>query len=815
MKRFKANQSGAVLVTVVCVVTVCMIIVATALKLSAHTNAESTKNVCRTQAKVTAENYLQYYLDSFPKDEKTGKLIYDDLNKIAGESEETAKTVTCRIVTNGNQPLPAENYEKVGGTCVIKVYKSNGGIIVRADATYGGQTQNAKAYFNGKVNTPYASNNAVETTGAYLPTEALPVCGDILIEVPAAENEAVAGKTDYYSFMHNSNGTNNGNYYTTGNLAVGFSKSVYGVAGDTDVFFIDSQSNLNDRKKAMSPTITVVGDMYSKGLVMSTEVGKIDYNGVRKGEYVVKDGVKKDYGADGLSNRDGYVNVFGTLYIAGTGKGISVGCKAGGDSEPIDVYCSNLVSGAAGGCSGFTAERFETIKTGYDAILSWAPGSAGSIFQTNNKTYINGNLYVYKDSAASARGDLITTDKITVSGDAYIEGDIYLIGNGELSIGGTLYISDTSKVYKWNSNKFEETNISNSKLTAASKVKGFTKVTGGYTRNARPRKLYAPGLFDYDADRDPDISYPDTYGEATPNDMYKDNTADSKFIKNLFKEAITTPLKGNAYFVEKDASNKWVKTGATYNGDANTAKCEGNRNKALEIDKSCYLTKGEAELEKGIQLRVVVKDKDIVVALPMDGNTGKLNAQIRVDRSTPLSGSAKRGFCYIMFYNENEIGTDSKVAAYLSATEKNYYLKNNSGMTYYLASRNVKTCIIANSDIFDFCSQSPLVANPSSISSNIMILLPDGMTLAYGEGDDTVGLQALIYGPKGIFDRTGNSQQSSFYGQIKVKDYKNVKNADKYTVVNIPPSEGSILTYITKKAAKDGILKFLYYVKNE
>ena len=844
MKRIKANLKGSVLITVVCITTVCMILVATALKLATYTHTESTKNVSKTQAQVMSEKYLQYFLSSEifrVQDPKTKQIVisYDALNDLAAAtSQESPNIVDISLLDQSK--LSNLQSDELGGTCKIYIYKNGEGIYVESVATYGGESMSSKAYFNGKQNKPYASNNTIETTGGYTPTESSYLNGDTLIE---ANNElADDGSVSkyYYTAMHNNKGglTYNGNHMTTANYVLGNSPD----GNDTEITFSDSVQQ-KVQTKAIAPTITAYGNIVADFVNVKTSVGKIDYNGLRVGQTGKKrndDTVTVAYGDDGLSNKDGYINCFGAFIQPGHG-----GCTLGTSGKDIDLYCSVCVLGNGG--SATLANSSAAVLSAVKSVVSDGYYSNGKQFsigwQTNNKYDQYGNLYVYKGKSEMQSGDLfVNMNGANINGDLYVEGDIYVIG-GQLKVSGNIYLSPTSKIRGKDGTVRDASNYIDTKalesasgIECGNKVKALKKTADVNSRNYQPAMTYSPGLFEYKKNDNSTVSLPDTYLDATPNDMYYDNNADAKYIRTKYKNALETPLKNNAVYSD-DTSTK-------YNGSPD--------NKTVQIDRSCVITPAEMTNNQ-FKLEVLLHgknytgtpgvlgdagSKDIVVALPVNGSSLNMAMQLRVKEAT---GEGEiEGYVYIMFYDPSvydptKPSGDSSHAAlsdYVSVMpnkaqtdvnwqKKSFYgraAEHNTSAIVPIGDQNNKYVSIADKDFIAF---STLVSNaPRNITartSRIMMLLADGMTLGYWNQNDCC-IQCLVYGPKASFDRNyrcGNSDTNLFYGQAKVSKY--ILNGDysKLTTENIAPASGSILEYITAKQKQDGTLKFHYYFRGE
>ncbi|MBR1393840.1 MAG: hypothetical protein IJ561_08420 [Ruminococcus sp.] len=803
MKKIKANQQGAVLVTVLCVTLVCMIVAATALKLASYTNQESTLNVQRTQAQVMSENYLNYYLETFKEqDPVTKKVVYnfDSLNDLAkAATAETPKVVTVSLRDKAN--VAVDTTTAYGGVCKIYIYKSGSGVIVKSEVTYGNAKESTKAYFDGKTKQPFQSNNTIETTGGYTPTESAYVNGDIMIEtLKELDADGNEKESNDYTTFHNNKGGHyySGNVYTTANLLIG--------VGTTNITFGDSIQQKNVYK-AMAPTITAEGNIILNGIYINTSVGKIDYNGKR-----ISAGT--DYGKNGLSNKDGYINAFGTILNTQNGA-----CDIGSDKHEIDVYCSNAIFGSV--TQAETNSNLYSIYSGLTGSNKY-PGGEGSNTvsvwpQTNAKLNMYGNFYVYKGTGSARKGDFADNSNgggSVIHGDLYVEGNVYILGvdlkvDGKVCINGDVYKNGVKKVPDDSDYPIKKTD--GTKATIGT----FSKPTDIDARGYQPTKEYAPGLYQYDVSNSKHIngtmSYPSTYLNYTPNDMYKDNSNDAKKIADKYIAALKNPLKGNAW--DTNDKNKIY---------------DGNDPKAITYDNSCRLTASELN-NSDFKLTIEVAANDVVVAVPANVI---MNCQIRVVRRDDLLAAGQTlGYCYVMLYDPSKILDSSgnldnaKLKTYTefktgtSSDDLTYYLRDESKNTSVklLIEDNARKYIhIANKDIFDFdISAENAPETIGSKTTNIMLLLPDGSTLKYNSNCGC-GLNCIVYGPKATFDRSGYSGDGNrFFGQVKVRKYNLPGDFSKYTTENVYPADDSILTFINAKNASDGSLKFLYYLKNE
>lgn len=773
-KKIRANEQGAVLLTVLCFTTVIMILAATALKIATYSNRQSNENLCKTQAQIIAENYLVGYLSTFPVEtDATGVqyVNYDGLKTLAGGSnEQTATQVVCTLREEGTNTIINTDDRTAGGTCTIYIYNANGGVVVKSAATYNGQTEIASAFFDGKVVRPYESNNVIETNGSYNVTDiAAPVWGDVMIEN--------VDTTTVTSF-HNSNGYFNSNLYTNSNFYFG--------QGTTTQY-------IKDTIYGHAPTITAVGNIFMTNLDMKTDVGKIDQNGKRKAD--------SGYDRNFLLNKDGYINSDSNIVV---GQGCSIGGYDGTKVDPIDMYCRNLYIGSVQA----PAYASDDVKNQMQVVSQAITNAGMSLYQNGVGTFIVGNVYVKKGSGSSQKGNVFINQNgsgAIVDGDMFVDGDIYITA-GKLTVKGALYVG--GKVYAPDGS--EITGNSSSNLDCIIRINW----NATNKRSQKPDMDYAPGLYEYGVREDPTISNPSSYRDSTPNDMYRDGTVNNlanpdlakaaKYIQDKYQFALQHTLTSTY----TDASGtKTVSNIASFGLPAAQYPAvwlSGN----LEVYKSCKLSTAEVgEMQGGTagMLTVKVTNEDIVILLPVTKNSNSsVLTRIRVDNS------AKTGdyFVYFMFYdpsNSNE------------ATD-NYYTRtkaqNSSTAVTFRPAGNQKAGAMICDTVFCPMNGSTMT---NYGSTNIFYMLPDGFKMYVGSSGLHARLQGVVYGPQATVNFTEPANPGDFsgiYGQIKVESYTVAQNHNIQNIFNCPPASDSILGYISAKSPSTGNLKFKYYVKH-
>ena len=792
MKGIRRNQKGTVLLTVLCFTTMCMVIAAIALKISNQANKESTDNVMKSQAQITAEHYLEQFLSNFETVTGTDgkpRYNYDDLKKIAGANEENPGVVTISVnqsgKTSGVNVSNADLSETAayGGNCTIYVYKQGSGIVVKSMGQYSDQTGLASAYFYGDTPSANLNKNAIETSGDYDVFESATVAGDVLLSY-VDPNVTVK--------FQNNNGTYKSNFKTEGNLAQNSQKVTFG-----------------DTVQGNAPTITAEGFMYFYQLIIQTNVGKTDANGKHYGD--------TGYDPKHLLNKNGYLNTDKKLFITFE----QSGTKIGSPEKPIDIYSRGVV---IGDIPDFEYGSYdETAVKSFRKTIINTFGNINPSHNTSAKAEINGNVYCYKNSGSTKPmnddGDFIvyrtnTGEPQVINGDLVVDGNIYLFGYKTLKVTGNVYCTGT---------------VEGTIIGADGKAKTVSKDLPSDARAQKPRMTYAPGLYvygdpDYD---DPSIYRPQNYKTQSPYKMFQQNDEKSKFFKDRFLDALDYTL-----------ATPGVATG--YIDDTNIA------NREITINKSCRLNfyqigTGNAGGNDGAKYTVNVVDKDIWILLPMIPLQENEHPTIHNDTQNSYMGknymaarfkvnNPKNGHhCYFVFYYydsalDKDVVENSVTKNYYSTDDGKdkaslYYERQTGGFGAYgklefaiQPNAGGKNAIFTSS-FSDWDTIPP--TNPEA-ETNIVFLIPDDVDFHVGYGSWTAIYQAVFYGPNADLTFHCNQSGNNIYGQIKVDNYHIDGSSNDNAVHFCDLSKSSILhSFLTSGAAAAGTLNLQYYIRHK
>ncbi len=845
MKGIRRNERGTVLLTVLCFTTMCMVIAAIALNVSNHSNKQSTNNVMKEQAQITAEHYLEQYLSTFPDAIGTNNQTrknYDDLKALAGTDEKNATKITIKVepsvgaTSNVNISDGTLNDTAVyGGNCAIYIYKSGSGIVVKSEAKYDEQTGVSSAYFYGESPATNLNKNAIETCGTYNVQDTACVAGDILL--------TLGNDKSMVTYFQNNNGQYNANFKTEGNLR----------NNTQDVRFRDT-IDLGNGKQA--PTITAEGIMFFTQLDIKTTVGKTDNQGRHIGD--------TGYDLKNLYNKNGYINCAKRIVFTG-----NTGNSIGESGKPIDVYCAAMTIGLIPDGSEsvlgtekaklYGSERTDgSYRTDIENLFNYYTDNegnkqaspAGSISSSNQGSGIKqmyGNIYVYKDPTKTdpdVNGDLTVNiqNQCTINGDLVVDGNIYLIsGSDKLKVTGKVIC--TGEVYGGTITTLDE-NGNEIKLSS------FPKQLPTDQRHIQPAMDYSPALYKFGELDNPTITSPQNYLHQDPTNMYVENSDRTKHFKDNFMEAIKYTLAdkypdGTKVCPQYDDSQNWSDPILGYK---EIAKCSAinNISDAAVIQHSCRLTPTDlasvetiknafrdaggdqnqmTQKSEGLDFYVDVQDSDIWILLPAiaNGNVTQ-KARFRVNNAnnkhhcyfvyylydaakdyTTTAGQEDGAKLYSQYIQQTDDAGNTVITPKISSIKKTTYtLLTNQNNIFQVATKQF-------ADSFD--TQSP---TNDTAKTNIIYLLPANMTINIGSGSMTCNEHAVFYGPYSILNASLNNG-NKIYGQVKVDTYNTNGAANKDESAKFCDLEdNSILhTYLTKAASTGGSLNFQYYIKHD
>lgn len=748
-KRMKKNRKGSVLLTVICFTTVCMLIASLALSLANYSTKVSNNNIRSTQAEITAQNYLQEFISTFETTDPSGGVSYTDLKNIAGTDEAHAKEYAVSISGGSSANV---------GDCKIYVYNTTSGIVVKSEATYAGETEVASAFFEAKT-TPFSSTNAIETSdtinGSGL---GLQVEGNV-------QADGLTNNTIKYTDTT----TLNGHYYTAGNIS--FISSGAG----------DFSNGADDR----APTLTAMG------YIKFTQGTKFQYmSGTRT----------KDVNGNYL-NRDGYIYSDKKVIFSTQGSP-----SIGNLNAPVDIYSHGIIFGEVPVYVSRGAQNNVKVAD-YDAINT-AVGVGG---QCNSYDRIYGNIYCYKgvDTTYQDGNLIINSNTIKINGDIYVEGNIYLTQNALILKANNIYC--TGSIYDYLGNQY------NSGATFNGTIEGNVFLGSGVidksiTRNVMPDKDYDPSKYDASdpTKQNPTRISTSIYTNATPNNMFIDNTVEAKNIKTLYTEAHETKIPSSYDSSLLWAENIYVDEACTqtlknvllncsdFNDWNNNKK---NSYKTLYVKDNFYIPNSrdkmnivariwgnfDSQLYQDGELKIVIKvKKDIAVILPSEINGQYFKIQVDFSDDDKNASGLPKHFVHFML----DGGSSGECYNTITPSESEWKFTNN-----FTLFDNVTTDVTK-------------ITAATDNSNNIFFLIPDNCKVYL----NSTFIKAIMYGPKAeitINGGIGSNDGYAGYGQLLVKSVTNTANGTKFAMLF--PTEGSILDYINSSATSS--VKLEYFTK--
>ena len=656
-----ANRDGSVLLAVVvmtmvvlCLATICLFVVQ-------YTTKATSRNVQRTQAKITAEAALTEFIEGYRQSQKdktppvTDEKLYEELKSIAALGT-AANPVTYQVGLSGESNDEfAQNY----GATNIKLYAlTSTSFKVMAETTFVTQTQTASVTFttSAKVK-PHASNTIESKKGTAVSNDvqwSMPVEGNLIYE-----NDD--GKMSYKEISRS-------NIY--GHVLI--SKMNFTYDDQTSIWDLYNKSGDNVFKKKeryfwQAPTLTVDGYMCtgSNYFYMGTDVGKSDDQYANSSYY----DTATDYPHNGaLGNYDGYVCIFQKLvavnaFYAKIGVTKTNTGTVSNANKPIDVYTHGIYAGSVfassfvdsdgdskpdsvtsaldAACTGTGIANFSndinTICSGFDYRTEYLSASDRS-----ERICINGNFYSYVDpdlnavAVASAHsGDMVITAsnsnssggrQLYTTGDIFTNGNIYVYDGANtynanmLECDGTLHCSGT--IYWYNGTKWTAfTSAEYNSLKAGTRVHGIKCKTFDTDVNQTGRNMMpTKGYIAYTGEGMGETTYvklSEAYDGASSNDIFTMSTSKgngnvlqpkAQEISSKYADAMTRD--SDSTFICKDGTEKRVMN--TY--DKNEGIKQINASIKLTTDQINYKDPVTGKPNKYV---VNVTNKDIVIALPI------------------------------------------------------------------------------------------------------------------------------------------------------------------------------------------------------
>ena len=366
-RRFKQNENGAVLLTVLCVMLMMIILVGASISFVSQTTQKTYRTFQAEQAYMTATTCLETYVNDIElktldgSDQTKQKKAIDEL--VALSNDNGGNGYEYDVLINGDKDI-----EKMG-SCTIRVSKFNDQtIVITATAKFGSETDQVAAYVQTDTQPRSASfSNAIE------------ICQDTGGDY---NNLKVLG--DYATITGNNKSKT---YVIANNFQTCGSFIVYGNVKATNNANVTLGAGLND--STVGGRLQIWGNFYAENtFTAQTTMNKAETNDdnymLIKGEFKCKaNPVIGDFDAHEADNesKDEREN-----------------------KKEIDVFCEN-----------FYCETNNYKQLG-NLVVS---GKDSSTFK-----YYGTTAYIYGDLVVDGKFDLGSSSKIEVHGNVYCSGDI-------------------------------------------------------------------------------------------------------------------------------------------------------------------------------------------------------------------------------------------------------------------------------------------------------------------------------------------------------------------------------------------------------
>lgn len=436
----RGNRKGSVLLTVVIMVMVLFTLTSICLDVIHHSTKVSSRNVQKTQAKLTAEKVLTEFIEGYkeakeleysnPGDEDKKKNLFADLMTYANGATQTSPKIIDVSMVNQTTNAVQSDFDANFGKTELHIYMtSTSSFVVESVCTYATQTQTASVLFESTSSRNRVVSHTVESQlGKLIGNQQLTngIDGSIYIEKSDLDDSTYKklSRTSLKAHIYSEFSVRFDDAYTMKDMT----NTTHGQN--------DFDSPATDFDQA--PTLIVDGylTVMNDSNVIGTQVGKIDANKKVPGQ--------TGYDSTKLGNYDGFVKIDKKLILPKASSiqfGQTDTSAADYAKNQIDVYTHGIILG--GIPSGDAGDHNFELEA--EEIRSVFPQGGAGVeeglwnYQTNSETKIHGNVYAYighdneGNPIDSQDGSIVlmSLNKLKVDGDVFVEGNVYFFtGDG-------------------------------------------------------------------------------------------------------------------------------------------------------------------------------------------------------------------------------------------------------------------------------------------------------------------------------------------------------------------------------------------------
>jgi hypothetical protein len=451
----RGNQKGSVLLTVVIMVMVLFTLTSVCLDVIHHSTRVSSRNVQKTQAKLTAERVLTEFINGYkaakeaeysaPGDEDKKKNLFADLmNDYAKGKSEANPTIIDVSMKNQTTGAIQSDFDDNFGKTELHIYMTGpNSFVVESICTYSTQTQTASVLFATTTKINKVVSHTVESQlGKLIGNNQLTngIDGSIYIE-----------KNDLDDSTYKKLSRTNLKAHIYSEFSVRFDDA-YTMKDMRNTSHGNNDFNCPDEDFDQAPTLICDGyvTVQNDSNVIGTQAGKIDANKNAPGT--------SGYDASNLGNYDGFVKIDKKL-ILGKASSIQFGQtdKTAADyaQNQIDLYTHGIILGGIpygdAGDHNFEleADEIRAVFPKQDSAHGIEEGLWN--YQPSGETKIHGNVYAYQgfdqdgNEIDSQDGSVVIMDNINmiVDGDVFVEGNVYFF-TSDLNNFGTIECNNFS-----------------------------------------------------------------------------------------------------------------------------------------------------------------------------------------------------------------------------------------------------------------------------------------------------------------------------------------------------------------------------------
>lgn len=805
--KFKSQRKGAVLATITVVSVMMVVIVMAATQLVAHTNVKTNKEYRKKQAYYVASSCIRAFVAETTgmshAANNTDEQITEQISKLQNVVGKGPVKVKITSDSHGGSDVGDSQPRWKNTYCEIRIDEVRPGdrnaLKVTSTATYLGQKKTVVAYLNiatlrNHKFTPKALEIIGTDGGINSKFENLQVYGATGATSPESND-----LNTVYKFNHNDN-------------------KLY---GDTD---INGSMGVQNANRFYSNPYFYEGVDETKGCVVNVSRSMVFVANVPKFEPKFSKDINNMELNPNLSGSDyNFLNVRQALIFCSDNAEIGIT-----DENSVDVHAGLLYFGMKenmGSALETACARKNPTDTSVDVNEYWENIRAGFNFGHADGNTVHGHVFTHSEDTGDPffNGDMeIANVEVNVTGDVYLDGDLYMSGSRAKLNTHAVHIKPGHKIYKC-ARKYDANGnvVTPSTSDEATSVNGVGEIIWNDDWQTLPRgKKPKFPLFS----ETPYYYYPEHLlcqeGVSTIKDqyeaMYKPGTDELNVDNaNLYHaDSDHVPQITDDRFRNKNSDGTYNKVYGDPSGEGPVFRPD------YVVTESCYIYKlGEDERGDASGAYIVIDvdeaPGDIVVVLK-NGGSCRNNNVILVNNHTDPENPSEAKFVYFVSDSgvgttNNEYATSGEVSTYDHSTfiaNPKFTLNGSKFIvmdleTYFNSNAYTDVNTGDPSKTRAKCSGEPLNPTPDPAnttpngiqlhSNNIFFLLTEGSELFCDEANTL--LQACVYMPRATYHTNNKGKDIRISPDFVDHDMESVAIignlvCNHYSVERIDPNTG-------------------------